>query len=478
MENSNNPATIIPVILCGGAGSRLWPVSREAHPKFFIRLSDGHSLLQTAFLRGAGIPGVREIVTVTGKELQFETDSEFQQVNGGGVDVSYILEPFGRNTSAAIAAAALRIAQAHGEDAVMLVLAADHLITDVPAFYRAVESAVALAREERLVTFGIKPSHPETGYGYIEADGTTVRRFVEKPSQDVAESYLLSGNFFWNSGMFCFTARTILEEMRAYCPEILDTVAVCLGRSSAQEQGGRATLCLDAASFADVPDKSIDYTVMEKSRRVSVCPCDIGWSDVGSWSAIGDLIDADSHGNRVEGQALLHDVHNCHIKSAGRVVGAVGVSDLIIIDTPDALLVANRNKAQDVKHIYSELKAQGNETYKTHLTVKRPWGTVTLLEEGRHHKIKRLVVTPGSSLSLQMHHHRSEHWVVVQGRAQVTNGEHVHTIGENESTFIPAGQKHRLANPGLIDLVVIEVQSGAYLNEDDIIRFEDNYGRV
>lgn len=471
-------SVIIPTILCGGAGSRLWPVSREAHPKFFIRLNDGDSLLQKAFIRGANIEGVEEILTVTSKDLLFKTDEEFQEVNKAGKPISYILEPCGRNTSAAIAAAARRVVQSHGENAVMLILAADHLITDITAFYAAVAAAVELAHQGKLVTFGVKPSHPETGYGYIEANGNEVLRFVEKPSLEVAESYLLSGNFYWNSGMFCFTAKTILEEMEAYCPDILASVTACLEESTLATFSGTSRLYLDQDAFARVPDKSIDYAVMEKSRRVAVCPCDIGWSDVGSWSAIGELITADDDGNRVEGTALLYDVHNCHIKSSNRIVGAVGVSDLIIVDTPDALLVANSKNSQDVKHIYSELKARGHDTYKLHLTVNRPWGTYSVLEEGPLYKIKRLVVKPGASLSLQLHHHRSEHWVVVQGRARVTNGDRDYTIGENESTFIPAGQQHRLANPGLIDLVVIEVQSGIYLGEDDIVRLEDSYGRV
>jgi mannose-1-phosphate guanylyltransferase/mannose-6-phosphate isomerase len=469
---------LIPTILCGGAGSRLWPVSRELHPKPFIRLADGQSLLQKAFLRGAALAGVEQILTVTNREFFFKTDDEFREVNRTGLATSFILEPFGRNTAAAIAAAALQVSKAHGDDAVMLVLAADHLISDQDAFARAVDKACDLAQQGNLVTFGIKPDVPETGYGYIEAEGNKVLRFVEKPSLEKAREYLESGNFLWNSGMFCFTAGTMLKAMEACCADILTATRNCMEQS--REATGRsfAQLELDSAAFAQVPDISIDYAVMEKSRDVAVVPCSIGWSDIGSWSALGDLTGADSRGNRIEGQALLHDVTGCYIRSNERLVGAVGVENLIVIDTPDALLIAEKSRAQDVKHIYTQLKASGHEAHKLHRTVHRPWGTYTVLEEGPGFKIKRIEVKPGASLSLQMHHHRSEHWIVVKGMAKVVNGEKELFVNTNESTFIPATHKHRLENPGVLDLVMIEVQSGEYLGEDDIVRFSDNYGRA
>jgi mannose-1-phosphate guanylyltransferase len=468
---------LIPTILCGGAGSRLWPVSRELHPKPFIRLADGQSLLQKAFLRGAALPGVKEVLTVTNREFFFKTEDELCEVNKAGLSTLYVLEPFARNTAAAIAAAAFHVADLHGEDTFMLVLAADHLIADQDAFADAVGKAVELAKAGKLVTFGITPDGPETGYGYIEADGNAVLRFVEKPSLEKAQEYMQSGRFFWNSGMFCFAAGTLLQEMENHCPDIFASVAACIEKSRTTEGNGFAQLELDPKSFGQIPANSIDYAVMEKSKHVAVVPCNIGWSDIGSWSSLGGLINADGNGNRIEGEAILHDVTNCYIQSNSRLVGAVGVDNLVIIDTPDALLVADRSRTQDVKHLYVKLKDQGHDAYKLHRMVNRPWGTYSVLEEGNRFKIKRIVVKPGASLSLQMHHHRSEHWVVVSGMAKVINGERELFVNTNESTFIPAGHKHRLANPGVVDLIMIEVQSGDYLGEDDIIRFDDKYGR-
>ena len=468
---------IFPTILCGGAGSRLWPVSRELHPKPFIRLADGQSLLQKAFLRGVNLPNVKEILTVTNRELFFKTQDEYSEVNRNHIDTSFILEPFGRNTSAAIASAALYLSEAHGADAIMLVLAADHLISDQAAFAKAVDNAIQLALLDNLVTFGIHPEAAETGYGYIESDGNKVLRFVEKPSIEKAEEYLASGRYLWNSGMFCFKASTILKAMEQYCPDILYATKVCVEQSRTLKGQGYIQVELEQKSFGLIPDKSIDYTVMERSDQVAVVPCNLGWSDVGSWVALGDLTVSDTNGNRIDGEALLHDVSNCYIQSNKRIVGAVGVDNLIIVDTPDALLVADKSRAQDVKHLYVALKNSGHDAHKLHQTVHRPWGTYTVLEEDARYKIKRIEVKPGASLSLQMHHHRSEHWIVVSGMAKVVNGDQELLISTNESTFIPAGHKHRLENPGVLDLVMIEVQSGQYLGEDDIVRFEDIYGR-
>jgi mannose-1-phosphate guanylyltransferase len=474
---------LIPTILCGGAGSRLWPVSRELHPKPFIRLSDGQSLLQKAWLRAAVLPDVAETLTVTNRELFFKTEDEYREVAAiaktKDLANRFILEPFGRNTAPAIAAAALQVAATHGADACLLVLAADHLIADQAAFALAVAKAMQLAAQGKLVTFGIQPDMAETGYGYIEADldspmplagngpggnaGFPVLRFVEKPNLEKAQEYVASGRYLWNSGMFCFQAGTMLREMEQHCPAILATTRACLEQSRTAEGKGFSQIDLDAAAFKLVPDDSIDYAVMEKSSNVAVVPCSIGWSDIGSWTALGDLTAPDAQGNRIEGEVILHDVSNC---------------DLIVIDTPDAVLIADRNRAQDVKHLYTRLKAAGHETYRLHCTVHRPWGTYTVLEESKNFKIKRIVVKSGASLSLQMHHHRSEHWIVVSGMARVVNGNQELFVNTNESTYIPAGHKHRLENTGLLDLVMIEVQSGEYLGEDDIVRFEDVYGRV
>ena len=469
---------LIPVILCGGVGSRLWPVSREQHPKPFMLLSDGQSLVQKAFVRGATLPDVAELLTVSNRDLLFKARDHYRAVNDQQLPTSFILEPFGRNTAAAVAAAALYVQQAHGPDALMLVLAADHLIANTKAFAEAVAQASTLAAQGRLVTFGVQPTAPETGYGYIEADGHRVLRFVEKPSLEKAQDYLASGRFLWNSGMFCFSARTVLAEMARQCPAILEATQACLQASTSASGKQFKQIELDATLFADVPDESIDFALMEKSDQVAVVPCDIGWSDIGSWSAIGELTPADRDGNRVQGEAVLHDTQDCIVQGGGRLIATVGVHDLVIVDTPDALLVADRARSQDVKHVFAKLKLQGHEAHKLHRTVHRPWGTYTVLEEGDHFKIKRIVVKPGASLSLQMHHHRSEHWIVVSGTALVINGERELMLRINESTYIPSGHKHRLVNPGLLDLVMIEVQSGEYLGEDDIVRFEDNYGRA
>lgn len=469
---------LIPTILCGGAGSRLWPVSRELHPKPFIRLEDGLSLLQKAFLRGANLPEVTEILTVTNSEFFFKISEEFNKVNQKKLKTSFILEPFGKNTAPAIATAALRVQQIYGDDAQILILAADHLIADQEAFVEAVMAASKLAADGKLVTFGIKPSEPNTGYGYIEAEQNTVIKFVEKPNRLDAQAYVESQRFLWNSGMFLFRVRDIINELKLFSPNILGSVQACIKVSTDLTENSSSKLILEPDTFANTPDDSIDYAVMEKSKNVAVVPCDIGWSDVGSWQVLGDLISPDNNGNRIDADTCLYDVSNCFIQSKERLIGAVGVENLLIIDTPDALLVANKDRAQDVKHIYSKLKHSDHETHKLHRTVFRPWGSYTILEESKNFKIKRIVVKPGASLSLQMHHHRSEHWIVVSGMAKVTNDTDVFFVGTNESTYIPAGHKHRLENPGILDLVMIEVQSGEYLGEDDIIRFEDIYGRT
>lgn len=481
----------IPVILSGGAGTRLWPVSREAHPKPFMRLSDGQSLLQKTFLRNAVLPGVAEVLTVTNREVYFKTEDEYLGMNLPALAMSFILEPFGRNTAPAIAAAAEYLSETHGKDAIALVVPADHLIADESAYAEAVALAMELAQAGHLVTFGIRPEFPETGYGYIEAvegaplslakslaNAYPVKRFVEKPTLERAQEYLASGKFFWNSGMFCFRVDTFLSELRTYAPQVGEAVGKCL-EASRKTNGSQLSLVeLDAASFAEVPSISLDYALMEKSANTVVIACDIGWNDIGSWTAISDLSEPDGNGNRIVGDVLMHDVKDTYIQSDGHLIGVVGVQDLIIVDTPDALLVAHRDRAQDVRNIVSQLKMSGHEAYRLHRTVSRPWGTYTVLEEGSRFKIKRIVVKPGASLSLQMHYHRSEHWVVVSGMAKVTNGDLEMLVNCNESTFIPAGHKHRLENPGVIDLVMIEVQSGDYVGEDDIVRFDDHYGRA
>jgi mannose-1-phosphate guanylyltransferase/mannose-6-phosphate isomerase len=413
-----------PVIISGGAGSRLWPVSRGAHPKPFLKLKDGQSLLQKTFLRAAELPHINEILTVTNRETYFKTEDEYRAVNATGIRTSYILEPFGRNTAAAVAVSALQVAKVHGEQATILVLPADHLIHDPIALASAVERAINLAKKGYLVTFGIKPSYPETGYGYIKiknSEDPQIDCFIEKPDFAKAQEYFTSDKYFWNSGMFCFRADVLLEQLAQHTPSIIDNLKDCLALSPAIHNKKTYLLELDSNTFAKVPDISFDYAIIEKSKQVAVVTCDIGWSDVGSWEAFHQLSEGDAQGNRIEGEVLVHDSKNCYIQSHERLTAIVGVNDLIIVNTTDALLVSHRDRAQDVKQIVQQLKQSDHSAHKVHRTVHRPWGTYTVLEEGKHFKIKRIVVKPQAALSLQLHHHRSEHWVVVSGTAQVTN---------------------------------------------------------
>lgn len=476
---------LIPVILSGGVGSRLWPVSREAHPKPFMTLPDGQNLIQKTFLRASKLEGVSEVLTVTNRELLFKTEDEYRKVNAQGLPQSYILEPFGRNTAAAVAMAALQLKEIHGSEAHMLVLAADHLIQNEQAFAEAVNKAINLSAQGWLVTFGIKPQYPETGFGYIEAatsseleGGLKVARFVEKPDLQTAEEYVAAGNYFWNSGMFCFQVGAVLEQFAQHAPDVLAAAAESISLSRQTKADAYRCLTIDAHSFSEVPDISIDYAIMERSAKVASVPCDIGWSDIGSWNAVSELTAEDQNGNRFEGEVLSHESRNNYVNSEERLTALVGVEDLLVIDTADALMIAHKNHAQDVKHIVTQLKKSGHTLHQLHQTVHRPWGTYTTLENGERFKIKRIVVKPKASLSLQMHHHRSEHWIVVSGMAIVVNDDQELMLNTNESTFIRAGHRHRLTNPGVIDLVLIEVQSGDYLGEDDIVRFEDVYGRA
>lgn len=468
---------LIPTILCGGAGSRLWPLSRSLHPKPFIRLGDGQSLLQKAFIRGSEQICVEEVLTVTNRELFFKTEDDYREINHSSIPTSFLLEPFAKNTAAAIAAATLDVVERFGSDALLLVLAADHLIKDSDAFQSAVTKATSLASEDKLVTFGIQPTSPETGYGYIETEGHEVKRFIEKPDLDTAKSYLASGQYLWNSGMFCFKAGVMLKEMQQHCPQIIQTVTDCMGASQKVEGNGVRQVELNPDIFDLVPEDSVDFAVFEKSSNIGVVPCDIGWSDIGSWTAMRELSPADEHGNRIDGKALVFDSRDCFIRSEDRMVGAVGLDNITIVDTADALLVVNDKSAQDVRRIYADLKNSDHDVHKLHRTVYRPWGHYTVLEEGNNFKIKRIQVKPRSSLSLQLHRHRSEHWVVIEGEARIINGEKELTIKRDESSFIPAGHKHRLSNPTDDELIIIEVQTGKYVGEDDIIRFEDKYGR-
>lgn len=471
---------LIPVILSGGAGTRLWPVSREAYPKPFIKLSDGKTLLRKTLERAALAKDVATVVTVTNKDHYFITRDDHM---GGGLALEhvYLLEPCARNTAPAIAMAALYALGRFGPTATLLVLPADHLIAGDEAFIEAVAEASRLADKGLLVTFGIPPATPETGYGYIECGANCgsgafrVRRFVEKPRLDVARSFLDSGEFLWNSGMFCFAASAFLDALKQ-CDVALYTQAQACWQATLPGREGRVDL--DAAGFAAFPDISIDYAVMEKHREVAVVKARFQWNDIGSWSSLGELTPADSEGNRIVGEAVLMNTRDCYVQSDSRMVATVGVENLVIVDTPDALLVADKSQTQGVKQIVQHLKLNDHATHQLHRTVHRPWGTYTVLEEGPGYKIKRIVVKPKASLSLQMHRHRSEHWVVLSGIAKVVNDVKEYVVRPNESTFIAAGHKHRLENPGDTDVVIIEVQSGEYVGEDDIVRFDDVYGRA
>lgn len=478
---------VIPVILSGGAGTRLWPVSREGHPKPFMPLPDGETLLTKTYTRASALlPQGGAVMTVTNREHYFASKDIFQALKLNKVTAHYVLEPEGRNTAPAIAVAAQIIAQQYGEDAIMVVMAADHLIQDLNAFKAATQKAVALAAQGHLVTYGIRPTQPETGFGYIEsgtplADGSAfaVERFVEKPDLKTAEQFLASGQFLWNAGMFCFSAGRILQEISSLNPELAKHAAFCVEHGQSQSQHEVIVQEFNPESYAGLEDISIDYAVMERSKHVTVVPAEFDWSDIGSWNAVAKLLPANTEGNRSNGEVVMVQTHNTTVLGLQRVIATVGVHDLIVVDTEDALLIASTEHAQEVRQVAKQLKVRQHETYRHHRTVTRPWGTYTVLEEGPRFKIKRIVVKPGGSLSLQMHHHRSEHWIVVSGMASVINGEGApRFINTNESTFIKAGHRHRLENNGVIDLVMIEVQSGEYLGEDDIVRFEDNYGRV
>lgn len=456
----------------------MWPLSRESHPKPFLPLPDGDTLIAKTFNRAASIPGAVEIITVTNREFHFLTADVYDAAPDRDMPQTFLLEPMGRDTASAIALAVLHAERDFGHDAILLVLPADHLISDEEAFRAAVERAATAAGNGKIVTFGITPDRPETGFGYIEAEQGEVRRFVEKPDLETAQGYLDSGNFFWNSGMFCFSAGAMHDAMKQHCPEVIEAVVPAYENARLMQSPNRKVLEIDKEAFEKAPAISIDYAVMERASSVACIPTDCGWSDIGSWAAVSALWEADENGNRVSGDAVLDNTSNCFVHSQNRLSALVGVSDLVVVDTADALLICGADATQDVKRVYSRLKETGHPAAGMHQTAHRPWGSYTVLEEGEGFKIKRIEVKPGGRLSLQSHYHRSEHWVVVSGAARITNGAEVQVLTTNQSTYIPCGMVHRLENPGILPLILIEVQSGAYLGEDDIVRLEDNYGRA
>lgn len=471
-------AKVIPVILTGGSGTRLWPLSRQAQPKPFLSLDGGLTLLQATLTRIAADERTASPLVVCNAEHRFLVAEQCHEVQRDPELV--LLEPNGRDTAPALTAAAMAASESDSEDPVLLVMPADHVFRDQAAFHQGVETAVAAAADGRLLTFGVRPDRAETGYGYLHAgafaaDGTCeVRRFVEKPDAQTAQSYLESGEHYWNSGIFAMRASRWLEEIEQQAPAIF---AAC---RSAYDGGRRAGNFhqLDAAAFGECPDNSIDYAVMERAARVAMVPLDAGWSDVGSWTSLNEVFECNADGNVVRGDVLIHDTRNAIISAQSRLVTTVGVSDVIVAETRDAVLVAHKDQVQDVKKVVQNLNNDDREEGRQHRRVRRPWGAYEPLDLGERYQVKRLTVSPGAELSLQLHHHRSEHWVVVSGTARVTIGEEEFDLQPNQSTYIPLETAHRLANPYTEPLEVIEVQSGDYLGEDDIVRFDDVYGRI
>jgi mannose-1-phosphate guanylyltransferase/mannose-6-phosphate isomerase len=468
---------LIPVILSGGSGTRLWPLSRELYPKQLLPLVGKGTMLQETLARLKGVDDLASPIVVCNESHRFLVAEQLHQVKA--TNSSILLEPVGRNTAPAVAIAALAAkASPQGENAVLLVLPADHVIRDVAAFRAAIKQGLKAAQAGKLVTFGVVAKTPETGYGYIRRDEGLgpiypVAQFVEKPNLETAKEYVASGKYYWNSGMFMFQVRAFLDELRTLAPAMYEACVKAFDAAKKDLDFVR----LPAKEFGSIPSDSIDYAVMEKTKHAVVVPLDAGWSDVGSWSALHEAIEADGQGNVQIGDVLTSDTHGCYLQSTSRLVATVGLKDHVVVETKDAVMVAPKDRVQDVKALVNELKKQNRYETSLHREVFRPWGSYDSIDNGDRFQVKRLVVKPGASMSLQMHHHRAEHWIVVSGTARITRGEETFLLEENQSTYIPVGTRHRIENPGMITLHIIEVQSGSYLGEDDIVRFEDKYGR-
>ena len=477
-ENPGN--TMVPVILSGGAGSRLWPVSRRAHPKPFMKLVDGESMAEKTLERALALANGNPVLTVTSRDYYFYTRDLYDGVDGRSQH-PFLLEPMGRNTAPAIALAALYVERQHGPDGIMLVMPADHLVRDEKTFLAAAREAEARAARGYLVTFGVHPTHPETGYGYIRkgerianSRGFDVAAFVEKPDLETAKTYVDSGEFDWNSGMFCFTAQNFLDALEQYAPDVFASARACFDGMETDRQA----MEIPAELFSQCPSISIDYAVMEKADRCAVVAGDFGWSDIGTWRAMAELYETDDAGNRVLGKAVLVESRNCFVQGENRLVAAVGVDNLVIVDTGDAVLVANRDRAQDVKSVVDQLTDLEHEAVVYHKTVHRPWGRYSVLDDEDDCKVRRLLIKPGQVLSLQKHRQRSEHWTVIRGELKVRIGDREFMLRQNESASVPAGTLHRLENPGQEEAELVEVQTGEYIGVDDIVRYEDIYGRT
>ncbi|MGB8399276.1 mannose-1-phosphate guanylyltransferase/mannose-6-phosphate isomerase [Bradyrhizobium sp.] len=467
---------LIPVILSGGAGTRLWPLSRELHPKQLLALTSERTMLQDTASRLEGMTEAGAPIVVCNEAHRFMVAEQLRLINR--VPRAVVLEPVGRNTAPAIALAANAALATAGKDAMLLVLPADHVIRDVGAFQAAVQAALPAARAGKLVAFGVVPSQPETGYGYIRRGAGQgpvfpIAQFVEKPDAVTAAKFLAIGGYYWNSGMFLFGAERFLQELARHAPDI---ARVCAGAYAAAKTDLDFTR-IDAKLFEPCRSDSVDYAVLEKTADAVMVPLDAGWSDVGSWASLHEALEQDSDKNAVHGDVVTEDTSGCYLHSESRLVATVGLQDHVVVETKDAVLVAPRGRVQDVKKLVARLKELGRYEHALHREVFRPWGSYDSIENGTRFQVKRLAVKPGASISLQLHHHRAEHWIVVSGTARITRGEEVFLLEENQSTYIPIGTKHRIENPGKIPLHIIEVQSGTYLGEDDIVRFEDRYGR-
>jgi len=481
MSESNTQQPLIPVILSGGAGTRLWPVSRRAHPKPFMELVDGETLAEKTLKRAKAVAGNAPVITVTSRDYYFYTRDLYAGLGKNTGDEHFLLEPMGRNTAPAIALAAMCVRDNIHEDASLLVMPADHLVADLRNFEASVKEALQLSNKGFLVTFGIHPTHAETGYGYIRqgdalsmSGGYRVAEFVEKPDEATAVKYLESGEYHWNSGMFCFQAGSFLDSLKRFAPDVYEAAS----RVWEATDKSSAPIELPAELFSECPSISVDYAVMERADNTAVVVSDFGWSDIGSWKAISELYESDEAGNRIRGKSILVGSTDCFVQGEERVIAAVGVNNLIIVDTGDAVLVTDRNQAQDVKEVVSQLSDLKHEAVDFHKTVHRPWGSFTILEDAADCKVKRLVIKPGQVLSLQRHHRRAEHWTVVKGEAKVRLGDQEFMLKANQSTYVPIETLHRLENPGDEDIHLIEVQTGNYFGEDDIERLEDIYGRI
>ncbi|WP_293371422.1 mannose-1-phosphate guanylyltransferase/mannose-6-phosphate isomerase [Nevskia sp.] len=471
--------TLLPVLLAGGTGSRLWPLSREHYPKQFLALTDSNSLLQNTALRTQALPGVVAPLAICAEQHRFVVAEQLRAVDMTGARV--LLEPEGRNTGPAATCAALLATELHGHDTVLFVMAADHVIPDAEAFAKASAIAIEAAKAGHIVSFGIQPTHPETGFGYIRAgaavsvDGACqIAEFVEKPPLAKAEAFLAAGDYYWNGGMFLFRADVFLDEVRRLEPDMLAACQKALAEGSREMDFVR----LHGPSFREARNESIDYAVMEKTDKAALVTLDAGWDDIGSWNYLAKLPDVDARGNVARGDVMFEDCDGTLVHGSHRLVTALGLTDTVIVETIDAVLVASRDRLQDVKKIVTRLKAAQRSEAVARPRVYRPWGWYETISLADRFQVKRIMVKPGEKLSLQMHHHRAEHWVVVSGTARVTNGDKVFLLGEDQSTYIPLGHTHRLENPGKLPLELIEVQSGSYLGEDDIVRFEDVYGRT